>query len=570
MSLSTDKLQDIFIAQTHYIKSDVFFRLVDMANQTQQSLEQLLLEQSMLTTSSYLTLLSNYFKVPYTELNLSDIDTEVLSTIPKEFATQHMVFPFAVVNQAICVAVIDPSNQDEINLVKQTVGGEIKLYVTTENIIKRALVLYDGELTTRIKQVAEQVASTDPNSQDTSAHKSLMESIFEAAILMGASDIHLENYQSEYLVRFRVDGILKVIANLPKKIATSVVDYVKVASQLKIDEQFVPQDGRLNLDIKGQPVNVRVSVMPALWGEKIVMRVLLRDAMMFNLADLGLLGADLSVIKDNLSKPHGMILVTGPTNSGKSTSMYAFLQEIALERSDSINISTLEDPIEYSLPGVTQTQINDNLTFAGGLRSLLRQDPDILMVGEVRDQETAEFSIRAALVGRLLISSIHTNDATSTPTRLLDLGIEPYLIASTLSLIIAQRLARKLCENCKQAYTPDDNTLGKLTKDHNLQEAIEKLMNLKVIESVDTSNIQLYKSSGCEKCNKTGYQGRIGLFEVFQLTKPISDAILNKPDSEELRKLAIENGMKTMFEDGLAKLLLGKIDLDELFLATYA
>jgi type II secretory ATPase GspE/PulE/Tfp pilus assembly ATPase PilB-like protein len=302
------------------------------------------------------------------------------------------------------------------------------------------------------------------------------------------------------------------------------------------------------------------------------MRVLPKETHLFNVSNLGMLEGDLKKVQEQLRKPHGMVLVTGPTNSGKSTTLYAFLQQIGLERIDIVNISTVEDPIEYTMPRITQIQVDPgiNLNFADGLRALLRQDPDILMVGEIRDSETADFAIQAALVGRLLLSSLHTNDAPATIPRLLDMGVEPYLIASTLSLVIAQRLARKLCEHCRESYVVDEATLNELRAHNDLDRAFNNLQREGIINSTDTSGLRFYKAVGCEHCNNTGFRGRIGLFELLPISQGIQEAINSRHDSDTIRRRALDEGMKTMFEDGLAKIILGHIDLAELFRVVYA
>ena len=399
----------------------------------------------------------------------------------------------------------------------------------------------------------------------------LLDSVMEAAVIMDTSDIHIEPYESELIVRFRIDGLLRTIVTIPKKMAPSITARLKVISELKVDETRLPQDGRFAQMIKGQEVNFRISTVPSLWGEKLVMRVLPKEAHLFDMHNLGLLDVDRELIRLYLKRPHGMILVTGPTGSGKTTTLYACLQQIGNDRIESVNISTIEDPVEYTMPRITQIQAKPdiNLTFASGLRALLRQDPDIIMVGEIRDKETADSAVRSALVGRLVLSSLHTNDAASTIPRLLDMGIEPYLISSTLSLVIAQRLTRRLCTFCRYTYEPDVSTLQDLLKNHDLLRGLQRLKKSGMIPDSNTSNIRFYKAKGCTHCDETGYQGRSGIYELLQVTPRIQDAIKARVDSNTVRQVAYEEGMKSMFDDGLAKVITGEIDLAELLHATY-
>jgi type IV pilus assembly protein PilB len=365
--------------------------------------------------------------------------------------------------------------------------------------------------------------------------------------------------------------VLQQASTIPNDLYMGVVTYFKVKSGLKIDQSRLPQDGRLSLSVKGQEVNIRLSLVPSLYGEKIVMRILPKEAHVIDINSLGLLDSDLNIIQRNVKRPFGMILVCGPTGSGKTTSLYAFIQEIGMDKVNIVNISTIEDPIEYTIPRVTQiqTQPEIDLTFSSGLRALLRQDPDIIMVGEIRDEETADISVRAALVGRLLLSSIHTNDAVGVIPRLLDMGVEPYLVASTLAMVVAQRLARKLCTYCRQSYQLTDEDMQHLGALHDLNASMQLLKKVNIVNEVDIRQLRFYKAVGCDKCDNTGYSGRTGLYEVLEINDEFRRSIGRDTNTATLKEIAVKNGMKTMFDDGLAKASLGIIDLPELLRVVY-
>ena len=370
--------------------------------------------------------------------------------------------------------------------------------------------------------------------------------------------MHIEPGEKDIKVRFRIDGILYDVLTLSNNILTLIVTRIKILAKMRTDESRAAQDGKIITRVEGDKVDVRVSVIPTTHGEKVVMRLLSSKGKQFSLEDLGMSPNDMEIVNRAVKKPYGMILSTGPTGSGKTTSLYALVK--ILNKRD-VNICTIEDPVEYDLQGVNQIQVNSktNLNFAQGLRSLLRQDPDIIMVGEIRDEETASIAVNSAMTGHLVLSTLHTNDAATTLPRLLDMKIEPYLVASTVNIIIAQRLLRRICMKCIISYTLNDKEVEELKREVN----IDRFLNTRELKE-----IRFYKGKGCEACNDSGYAGRVGIFEILQIDDDIKNLIMSRTDADQIKKKAIANGMSTMFEDGLNKAIAGQTTLEEIFRVT--
>lgn len=383
----------------------------------------------------------------------------------------------------------------------------------------------------------------------------LINYIVKQAIKAKTSDVHIEPHENIVVVRFRIDGILKDVLNIGKDVQESLLFRIKVAAKMRTDEHFAPQDGRIRFIIDNRKIDTRISILPTSTGEKVVMRLLIKEGKSFAFSDLGMSDEDQLVVEKSYNRPYGMILAVGPTGSGKTTSLYAILQKL---NSRKVNITTVEDPVEYSIDGVNHVQVNNKakLTFASGLRSILRQDPDILMIGEIRDPETANISVNAALTGHLVLSTLHTNDAISAIPRLIDMEVEPFLVASTLNIIIAQRLARKLCTNCKKEYTIDETEYEHIKK---MRPDIAEL--LKVGEKV-------YKEVGCEVCGDSGFKGRLGLFEILEITEKIRRMISERENIDDIYKLARENKMKLIVEDGVGAVKKGITSVEEIVRVT--
>lgn len=383
----------------------------------------------------------------------------------------------------------------------------------------------------------------------------LLKNIITTALEYKASDIHIEPRETDVEVRFRIDGMLQIIDKLEKRLEKSLIFKVKVASKLRTDEHFAPQDGRIRFILRDTTVDVRVSIVPISTGEKIVMRLLTQHGKDFALSDLGMVDRDLQIVEKNYIKPYGMVIATGPTGSGKTTTLYSILKIINTPEK---NITTIEDPVEYDIVGVNHIQVNKkaDLTFANGLRSVLRQDPDVIMIGEIRDTETANIAINAALTGHLVLSTMHTNDSITTIPRLMDMGVEGYLVADTLTVVMAQRLARTLCEDCKKEYTIPT-------------EEYEKLKMIRPdISALVKPSAKLYQTGGCDKCRNSGYRGRIGLYEVFEMNEEIRELINAKAAGDEIFEQARKDGLTLIVEDGVKKLLDGNIDMKELIRVT--
>lgn len=564
MALPIDVYKQIFVEDSGLLSPNDFDKAVASAEKIKRPLEQVLMERAFLAPYQFLQLLASFFKMPAKDLRIADVDREALRILPEGMAEKYMAIPFAAHDDIIHVAFAAPT-EATIQELQQIVNHTVKPFITTEHMVRRALVLYHGN----IADVLNKMISKDTELASDTGVQGMVETIVETAILLDASDAHIEPFEDSLIIRMRVDGLLRQVAEMPIKLLGPLVTQLKIRAEAKIDEHRLPQDGRFALNVKGQEVNIRLSTVPSLWGEKVALRILPKEAHLFDIYNVGFLDVDLTKIKEYLKRPFGLILVCGPTGSGKTTTLYSFLQEIGSERIDVVNISTIEDPIEYTVPRVTQIQTRPeiNLTFAAGLRAILRQDPDIIMVGEIRDTETADFAVRAALVGRLVLSSLHTNDAVGAIPRLLDMGVEPYLVSSTLALVVAQRLARKLCIHCRESYTPDQQLLEDLRTHHNFDEAFAALNNLGVVGSEQPT---FYKAVGCEYCSKTGYSGRIAIYEILEMSDTLRKQVAERKDTTSIRKTAIAEGMKTMFADGLAKVFLGHIDVNELLRVVYS
>lgn len=509
------------------------------------------------------------------------LEKRILEIIPEATARKHRLFCFEKTDTLLRIAMVDPSDFDAMNMLRFLAEKEslsIEIYRTTEAVFGEVMRNYSGtdkalqNAILSLKKGAESGIDLEAEKkkvvqgeifQDAPIAK-LVEVIVKHALDGRASDIHIEPIEGNYRVRFRIDGVLKSQLVFPLEVGRAVVSRIKILSNLKIDEKRKPQDGRIHFESGGRAVDLRVSSLPVMEGEKIVMRVLDRANNVSDFDVLGLLGRNRAVLLNKIREPFGIVLITGPTGSGKSTTLYAFLQILNQEER---NIVTLEDPVEYFIDGVNQSQIRPEIgyTFSAGLRSILRQDPNIIMVGEIRDNETAELAIHAALTGHLVLSTLHTNDAIGSVPRLVDMGVESFLLASSLQSVAAQRLVRKICEKCKTEMKITDlqrNRLAQMYQEIPLAE--KKAYNLK-----DNQEIKVFKGEGCDDCGRTGHKGRIGIYEVFEITDPVKSIITDHNANEhELRKESLGQGMISMKEDGILKVLLGLTTLAEVERAT--
>ncbi len=513
--------------------------------------------------------------VPYVDLSSVKVDQNILKNISKEMAKKYSAVPFGFSGNMLSVAMINPNNVQVIEFIERKSGFRVNPYMASKEGIERIIDQYQdlsSEVSEALKNVESQrieiktgQESLKEITQDAPVTRAV-NTILEYAAKSKASDIHIEPWENALKVRFRIDGILQETMSLPVHIQAALVSRIKILSNLKIDEHRIPQDGRFDVTVDDHEIDIRVSVSPTVHGEKVVMRLLDKSAGIIELEKLGLRGHSFRLIGEAIKRPHGMILSTGPTGSGKTTTLYAVLARL---NNPGVNIITLEDPVEYQVKGVNQIQINNQvgLTFASGLRSILRQDPDIIMVGEIRDSETAELAVQSALTGHTVLSTLHTNSAAGVLPRMLDMDIEPFLIASTVTASMGQRLVRKLCPKCKKAYKASPSlveaiqkTVGKMLP---ANEKELKELGYHNIPKKDSTDFTLYQAVGCPQCNNTGYSGRIGVYEVFSVTPEIEKLVVNHATTLEVHKQAVEQGMVTMRQDGFLKALEGITTIEE-------
>lgn len=530
---------------------------------TREPFQKVLRKLSFVDERRFLSFLSKKLGIPEIEISHQIVKKEVITILPQDIVRRFLVFPVLKIGKRLTVATSDPFNLNLIDQLRIRTGYEIEQALATETEIRSAIEQYYG-----IKSDVSDMVQSMQDELTISAQKDaaqpkeikaeeapiikLVNTMISQAQRDGASDVHISPEKDKVVVRYRIDGILREVDEYPKELHSGVVSRVKVISNLDIAESRVPQDGRVRLDLENRPIDLRVSIMPTIHGENLVVRLLNLQSAVLPLEKLGMGKESLSVFNDLIKKPYGILLITGPTGSGKTTTLYGALNQI---NSAEKNIITIEDPVEYQLPLIRQIQVNQkvNLTFASGLRSILRQDPDVIMVGEIRDRDTANIAIQAALTGHFVFSTLHTNDAASAFTRLLDMGIEPFLVASTITGVVAQRLVRTICSECKTAVSVTDAELNSL-----------KLME------IDPGKMpkQLYRGKGCLQCKKSGYKGRSGLFELLVPDPAIQKMVLQKSSSDDIKARAIQNGMKTLREDGLQKIISGVTTIEEVLRVT--
>ncbi len=533
------------------------------------TLRKALISLNMAKEADIISFFEQQLHIPYINLNSYIIDPKVLSLIPEQFAKQHNIIPLFKTGEIMTVAMTDPLDVIVLDELRSITKCIVEPVLTTETEIKKAFNQYFAAGAASIDEVIKKIDSEEDagvekadeiNEEELSPEKmrqaaeqapviKLVNLIISEAVKDGASDIHINPEEKMVRVRYRIDGILREASCLPKNLQAAVISRIKIMSEMNIAIKRSPQDGRFRLKVEGNQIDMRVSSFPSVHGENIVMRILDPNSVLIGLEDIGFYPENLATINEIIRKPHGIMLVTGPTGSGKTTTLYSALSSI---NSIDKNIITLEDPVEYQLEIIRQAQINAKagLTFASGLRSILRQDPDIVMVGEIRDKETAEIAIQAAMTGHLVFSTLHTNDAPGALTRLVDMGIEPFLISSSVIGILAQRLVRKICPSCKEAYQPTEKMLREL--------GIQDLSGKKMF----------YRGKGCKNCKNRGYKGRLGIFELLVVNEKIRELVLEKTSADVVRKAAQEAGMKTLRQDGLMKALDGTTSIEEVIRVT--
>lgn len=573
LHVAEEELRGLLVGTLEIVDDAEFEKARKMAKRLRIPLERALVERGRIPFGFLLEQFAQAWGVDFIDIKVGDVKPEALRTLPEPYARAHTLVPFDAPDGQLHVAMWDPRDRRTIAEIEQRTDRRVVPYLTPETAIMRAHLLYKGDLREMLERsVAEETHRLSrqdrPGDEGTSAVE-LLTRILEYTAVVGASDIHIEPYELEALVRYRIDGVLHEVLSLPPSVLPSLVSRIKILSGLRIDERRAPQDGRFEADLIGFKVDLRVSTLPTLWGEKVVLRVLPKERVVLDLEDVGLVPSDHEIVLRNILRPYGMILLTGPTGSGKTTTLYAMITRLNSERQNVVNISTIEDPVEYTIPRVNQVPLNPaaGVEFARGLRALLRQDPDVIMVGEIRDRETAEIAIRAALVGRLLLSTLHTNDATGAVPRLLDMGVEPFLLASTLALVVAQRLVRRICVTCRESFVPEGAVLRTLESRPDFAATVRVLREQGVLGQADDplAGVRLFRGKGCRQCHGSGFRGRLGVFELFEVDDAIRGMIMERCDASAIRAAAIARGMKTMFQDGLAKMLLGETTLEEVF-----
>lgn len=524
------------------------------------SQEELLLKKRLVTEEQLSQARAKFLGVEFVKLSTKGISPEILNYIPEPVSRRYTIFPFFLdkANDELYVAMVDPLDLQVVEFIEKKAGKKVKTFLALKSDIERTIgEQYTKNLSSEVTEALKESSVPEVKTVDTAQIgeiireapiAKIVSTILEFAVKNRASDVHIEPMERDTRVRYRIDGILNEKLALPKKVHSAVVSRIKILSQMKIDEHRIPQDGRFNFKMGEEEVDLRISTLPTVHGEKVVMRLLKKTGGIPQLPELGLRGVALKNLNIQILRPHGIILVTGPTGSGKTTTLYAVLSRLNTIK---VNIVTLEDPVEYQIQGINQVQINPaaGLTFANGLRSFLRQDPNIILVGEIRDAETAELAIQAALTGHLVFATLHTNDAAGAIPRLLDMGTENYLVASSLNCVVAQRIARKICTSCKESFQPPAEVMADIKK---------------VLGPLYKSELtNLYKGKGCVECANTGYLGRLGVFEVLPVSDKVSRLTLQRAPAQDIQKIAIEEGMITMKQDGYLKALEGITTLEE-------
>ncbi len=551
------------LVRNRVINAEQAKKVLSVSKQSQKSALKSLLELKIITESRLLRVLSRVYNVPIAEMPEDGTNKELFKIVPHEFARKHKVIPIKRKGRILYIATSDPTNIAVAENLSFITGYRVELMISSEEKIEKALNKYYGEESNAQKVLEEAkesgeievIEEKEEEIEESAAYQApvvkYVESLLHDAVIKKASDIHVEPFEKFIRVRFRIDGTLHELKSPPIVWKNAIVARIKILSKLDIAERRLPQDGHIKGRYAGRVIDFRVSTLPVKWGEKVVMRLLDKSNLRLDLTQLGFEKDSLEKFHFAITRPYGIILVTGPTGSGKTTTLYS---AVSILNKPDVNIMTAEDPVEYDFPGINQVQIKEEigLTFASALRSFLRQDPDIIMVGEIRDEETASIAVKAALTGHLVLSTLHTNDAPSTIARLIDMGIPPYLAADSLILIQAQRLVKRLCPKCKKPFHPTREQLAAIG-----------------LEPQDVEGKTLYtKGDGCDVCGGSGYKGRQGIYEVMIVSPAIKEMILNKTPISEIREKAREEGMLTLREAAILKFLRGEISLEEVIART--
>ena len=559
IKISPEKLKEVLLKEG-LIDADRFEEIKKEAERLNQNLIEVLISRRIISEDYFIDFLSRYFQVPKADLAVKKINEKAFNLLSQNLARRRRAVVFEQEpDGAFDVAMEDPGDLETIEFLEKHLKGKIKVFLATADDLARVFSLYGQKSAEDFKKIIEENISASlklslKGEEETALEVpivAIVDNFLSYAISRNASDIHIEILEEEILIRYRIDGILQEILRIPKEVLPAVVARIKLLAGLKIDEHRKPQDGRFRYEVVGEIMDIRVSVMPTFYGEKVVMRLLRATAKPMSLHELGLLEETVKVIEENIKKSFGMLLVCGPTGCGKTTTLYAILNIL---NKPSLNIVTIEDPIEYSVPYVNQIQVNPQagISFANGLRAILRQDPNIIMVGEIRDEETAEIAVHSALTGHLVLSSLHTNDAPTAVPRLIDMKIVPFLVAAVLNVIVAQRLVRRICRNCLESFKPSAEIVAAV-------ESQAAILGAKI-----RAPKLFYRGRGCAACGQSGFSGRLGIFEVLNVSEAIRSLVVSPNFTlDALKDLARKEGMVSMFEDGLRKVELGLTTVEE-------
>lgn len=595
----SDSLVEKLLTQADKVTKDQLVTLREQEISEKKPLQDLAVKNNLITEKDLTKLYAEEIEIPFVELNAKEIKHDVLKLLPERIARQYNAVVFDIDDKGTKqVAMKDPDDIQALNFLQKLLGNDLKVYITTSSLLNAALDQYRGNISselTKVIDIGTEAEDEEVSKEDLAEDSPVAQTVnilIEYGVQAGASDIHIEPREDFVVIRYRIDGLLREANKLPRKMLGALVSRIKILSNLKIDEKRAPQDGRFKIEVGGQIYALRVSTLPILDGEKVVMRILNESTKPANFTELGFWGKALADLQHAIVQPHGMVLVTGPTGSGKSTTLFSVL---SILNTPNVNISTVEDPIEYHVVGANQTQVNPlaGMTFTNGLRALLRQDPNIIMVGEIRDRETADLAVQASLTGHLVFSTLHTSNAATCLPRLLDMGVEPFLIASTVRVVVAQRLVRRLCIDCRQPFKPDAEVIKEIDNSFGIDKngGIKRMNELEVkalsdgigksnkakkagdseeLSSTTTSINRLWKAKddGCDSCNHNGYKGRIGIYEVLTNSPAIQKLIVSSSSSEGIEKMAVEEDMLSMQLDGFIKSLRGETTIEEVLRVT--
>lgn len=552
MAISKEQFNEMLVLPGHLTEEELTRSIME-AERMQMGVPEYLVAKGLITDENLGQTIANYFNVRFVNLKNVEIQDEHLSLIPEVVARAQRAIVFKVDETSISLATESLNNYEFIRLLGKKTGRQVQVYYATEKQISTALKRYKGDLHVVICELIERCTA----GEEEGGVVLLVDRILEYANDSRASDVHIEPGEETVLIRFRIDGLLHEVLTYPLPLHEKVVFRIKIMSHLQTDEHQAAQDGRFEYYGRDNDFDVRVSVLPISYGENVVMRLLDSHSERYSLESLGLSENDYERVIAAIKKPHGMILAVGPTGSGKTTVLYTILEKL---NEPEVNIMTIEDPVEYHISGIHQTQVNakKDLTFATGLRSIVRQDPDIIMVGEIRDEETADIAVNSALTGHLVLSTLHTNDAATTFPRLIEMNVEPFLVASSVTIIIALRLVRRICPHCRKSYVPTRAEIETLELDEKALECIK-------CESgrMDPVQIRLYRGAGCKSCRGTGFMGRIGIFEILEVDQDIGFLITKKESADTINAMALTRGMNPLLHDGMRKALEGVTTLEE-------